>query len=232
MEKSNDLIVQRIKQLMAEHGLNQSRFAQKIGMDKSGFSKRLTGDVSTGEGVINKIVLAFGVHKKWLTTGVGEQYIVNKEINIITDFNFTRVPVIQSHIQNEYLNNFSNTEFINNMYSIPERVDTSFEGKYRVFQIEGDAMSDGTEKSILNNDLVLGREVSLDSIDIKCDSMVRRIFMVVYKNGIIPRKFCSYNNVTREIRFEPLNFLYSDMTINIDDIFELYNVVRILGRDI
>jgi len=228
----NSEIILRVRQLITDHNLSDGKFADAIDMDRSGFSKRMSGKVSVGKAFIEKIVSNFNVERQWLLTGIGDVYKKEREISIITDSNFTRIPVVQSQTQGEYLKFYKNEEFIKTLYSVPEKVDTSFKGKYRIFQVEGDAMVDGSQNSILSNDLVLGREVSLDSVESKCESMIRRIFMVTYKDGIIPRKFCSYNKETREIRFEPLNFLYSDIQIKLDDILELYNIVKILSREI
>lgn len=230
--KNNELIL-RVRHLIDDQKLSDGKFADRIEVDRSGFSKRMSGKMFIGKIVIEKIVHEFNVEKQWLLTGFGNVYRKEvNQINVIKDSTFTKIPMVQPQVQTEYLKHCKNEEFIKTLYTVPEKVDTSFQGQYRVFQIDGDAMVDGTQNSILSNDLVLGREVSLDTIDKRFESMLRRVFMVVYKDGIIPRKLCSYNRETREIRFEPLNFLYSEIVIKLDDVLELYNIVRILGREI
>lgn len=75
----NDEILLRVKELIDERNLSNGKFADVIKMDRSGFSKRMTGAVMVGEGFINRIVLELGVNKRWLTDGVGEKYIQAKE---------------------------------------------------------------------------------------------------------------------------------------------------------
>jgi hypothetical protein len=228
----NDDMRMRVRKLIDDYGSSDGKFADKMDMDRSGFSKRLSGKVIIGKAFINKLVLYFNVDKQWFLTGLGNPYNKDREINSVIESSFTHIPVVPTHIQSDYLKNYKNDDFINSLYSIPEKVDASFKGKYRIFQIEGDAMVDGSQNSILSNDLVLGRDVSLDSVDEKCGSLTLRIFMITYKDGIILRRFRSYNKETREIIFEPLNVLYSDTIIKLNDILELYNVIRIANREI
>ena len=67
-----NFIILRIKELMKHFNVSPAQFADKIKMDRSGFSKRMNGHVAIGDAVVNKIVLALNVNKDWLLTGEGD----------------------------------------------------------------------------------------------------------------------------------------------------------------
>lgn len=230
---NNESIILRVRELVNERNLSDAKFAALIDMEKSGFSKRMRGQVTIGSGVINKIVLALHINKTWLLTGVGEKYTKeNQEINIRKDYDFTPVPVIASISHSEYLRCHKSAEYIKELHSIPSKIDSSYKGGYRVFQVEGDAMFDGTFHSILSNDLILGREIKIDSINLHSESMFGRLFMVVYEAGIILRKFIAFDSESKAISLGALNPLYDTVVLSISSLLELYNIVKIIDREV
>lgn len=62
-------IINRIKELMKIFDLTPTKFAEKVGIPQGNFSKILNGKRPCGESIINKIVLATGCNKSWLTKG-------------------------------------------------------------------------------------------------------------------------------------------------------------------
>lgn len=63
----------RIRKLMTLFNLNQSEFADKIGINQSNLSNILKGIRPCGDGVANKILLSFpDINDKWLLFGIGE----------------------------------------------------------------------------------------------------------------------------------------------------------------
>ena len=73
--------VLRIKELMYLFRLNQSEFAERIGVTQSNFSAILNGKRPCGDSIVNKILLSFEqVGDKWLLTGEGEMLKNNNSI--------------------------------------------------------------------------------------------------------------------------------------------------------
>lgn len=78
--KTEDKIL-RIKELMVLFGLNQTEFADKIGINQSNLSNILKGVRPCGNGVIDKIRLSFPeLNDKWLLYGEGEMLKSNSSI--------------------------------------------------------------------------------------------------------------------------------------------------------
>lgn len=71
---TNEQSINRIRQLMDHLGLSQSAFAEKIGIDPSNFSKHINGKLPLSDNLFNKIVVAIGTSKEWLTSGKGSMW--------------------------------------------------------------------------------------------------------------------------------------------------------------
>jgi SOS-response transcriptional repressor LexA len=67
-------IILRIKELMEHFNFGSGQFADKIGMDKSNFSKLFTTDKPIGDGILTKIAYGLNVNKNWLLTGEGDMF--------------------------------------------------------------------------------------------------------------------------------------------------------------
>lgn len=74
-------IITRINSLMAKEADNPNSFSKKIGIDPSGFRKKMKGETPIMPKDIKKICEAFGVSKEWLEEGKGDIYI-NGNVNI------------------------------------------------------------------------------------------------------------------------------------------------------
>lgn len=71
MKKEIDVL--KIKAIMQHYGLNQTDFSAKTGIPKTSVSKILRGERICGEGVANKILLAFdNINAAWLFEDTGQ----------------------------------------------------------------------------------------------------------------------------------------------------------------
>lgn len=71
MKKEIDVL--KIKAIMQHYGLNQTDFSAKTGIPKTSVSKILRGERTCGEGIANKILLAFdNINAAWLFESTGQ----------------------------------------------------------------------------------------------------------------------------------------------------------------
>lgn len=68
------MIIDRVLKIIQASGLSQTKFAEKIGVDKSDLSKIIRRQRPLGEGKIARIVSRTGVSEHWLRTGEGEMF--------------------------------------------------------------------------------------------------------------------------------------------------------------
>lgn len=76
MEKEG--IIERIEVLMKKEADNPNSFSKKVGIDPSGFRKKMKGDSPIMPRDIKKISDALGVDREWLETGEGLKGTISK----------------------------------------------------------------------------------------------------------------------------------------------------------
>lgn len=84
--QGGDTIKNRIKELRASLGLNQTDFGSRLGLKQSTVAGYENGFRVPGDAVIVSICREFGVSETWLRTGEGEMYLTidkDQEIDYI-----------------------------------------------------------------------------------------------------------------------------------------------------
>lgn len=65
---------ERIKKVLAESKLTQVRFADKIGISRTGLQKLISGENNPSEQTIRAICSQFKVNREWLEEGIDPMY--------------------------------------------------------------------------------------------------------------------------------------------------------------
>lgn len=137
------------------------------------------------------------------------------------------VPIVSNYAYAGYLSGFSHTEFMDNLPTMPFFVDREYKGKYVAFEVRGDSMNDGSIDSYLPGDIVLGREVHKMHWHNKLH-INRWDFIIVHNtDGILIKKITDHNPETGDIVAHSLNSDYEDIKMNLKDVWQLFNVVRV-----
>ena len=79
-------IGERIKQVIAEQGITQAEFAQRLNISQSMVSKICSGAAEPSFRTISDICKTFGVDVIWLETGCGQMHSVDAEDNLLAVF--------------------------------------------------------------------------------------------------------------------------------------------------
>ncbi len=226
-------IVLRIKELMKSCGLNQTEFAEKIGMKQQNLSRILNGKANIGEGVINKILLSFDVNKEWLVSGEGEMLKSKQtsDARPLDNIHFMSVPFVPVHAQAGYLLGYGDPVYIEELPTMPVIADRHYKGKYRVFEVAGDSMDDGSRNSICDGDRILCREVKPELWRSKLHIKDWYFVLVSKTEGITVKQITNHNIDTGDVTCHPLNALFEDFVVNLNDVSELYNVIKVVDRN-
>ena len=104
----------RLQQFLQAENLSPSRFADQIGIQRSGMSHILSGRNKPGFDFIEKMLLAYpSINAEWLITGKGKMY---KEVKAASLFNTEElpesVPTIPLQLENDH-ENHSSEEYYN-----------------------------------------------------------------------------------------------------------------------
>ncbi len=151
----------------------------------------------------------------------------NTELKALANGKYlTTVPLITEDTQSTYIANFENDDFV------LKRPRISFLLAYRVeeecvaFEIGNKAMDNGNMDGIPLNSVVLGRLVPKSDLAKLVGK--QRIFIIVYKGGILCKEIVKINDEEDTISCHSFNTSpeYADFTIPMKDIGQLFAVVK------
>lgn len=219
------------------------QFAEFLGIKPTTLAmwfKRNTFDI---ELIFNKCE---SLNSEWLLTGKGEMLKPSTNKLAEDDLPFTyadhpestavpldnmmlmRVPIVTQYAYAGYLSGYSDPEYIEELPYIYIMVDREYKGRYQGFQVRGDSMYDGTDESIQEGVIAVGRNVAQHHWQSKLH--IRRWnFVIVHKEeGILVKKLIDHNVEQGTITAHSLNSYYEDRVFHLDEIAELWNVVKIV----
>ena len=137
------------------------------------------------------------------------------------------VPLVNQYAYAGYLDSYQNTNYMNELPKIPFFVDHFGKGNYMAFEVRGDSMDDGSSDSILNGDILLCRELGRQHWQSRLH-ITKYDFVIVHKtDGIIIKRITAHNVDTGDVTIHSLNTAYPDYQINLDDVNQLFNVLKI-----
>jgi transcriptional regulator with XRE-family HTH domain len=130
-----------------------------------------------------------------------------------------------------YLVGYADPEFLETLPKYTATVSHMPKGKYRYFEAEGDSMNDGTiENAILDGTVLQCRKILPHHWAGKLHSHKWTSFVFVHRTeGIIVKQVAEQNLDTGDVVLRSINpdkSKYPDFTVNLDDIREIYNVVK------
>lgn len=173
------------------------------------------------------------INSDWLMLGKGDMEIKptgQGNAKLVENIQYMEVPVIHIHARCGYLAGYGDPEYIDSLPTMPVIVDKTYNGNYRVFETEGDSMDDGSRKAIYEGDKVLCREVKRDLWQYKLHYNDWYFAIVDKKEGIVIKQIIDHDVENGIITCHSLNPLFNDYTIQLDDVAELYNVIKIVER--
>lgn len=130
-----------------------------------------------------------------------------------------------------YLLGYADPEYLETLPKYTATVTHMPKGKYRYFEAEGDSMNDGTiEHAILDGTVLQCRKILPHHWAGKLHSHNWSSFVFVHRSeGIIVKQVADQDLETGDVVLRSINpdkSKYPDFTVNLDDIREIYNVVK------
>jgi phage repressor protein C with HTH and peptisase S24 domain len=168
----------------------------------------------------------------WLLTGEGAMLKTDmNEAKPVNDLMYQNIPFVPIHAQAGYTKGYGDQEYIDQLPTIPVIVDKNYKGKYRVFEVEGDSMDDGSRNSLCEGDKILCREVKQELWTCKLHFKDWYFVMAMKNDGILVKQITEHEVENGIIHCHSLNPLFEDFEINLRDVAELYNVIKIVDRN-
>lgn len=228
----------RVEFIIEKEGLNKNSFSKAIGISNNVTITRIINEHRTpSRATCEKIVSAFPAYNlEWLLTGEGNMLTdapsqtYHSNARPVDDLSYMNVPVIHIKAQCGYLAGYGDTEYIDTLPTMPVIVDKTYHGKYRIFEVEGDSMDDNSRLAICDGDKVLAREVRRDLWLPKLH-INDWYFVIVHRTNGISIKQITAQDDKGNITCHSLNELFNDYTVNLDDVVEIYNVIKVVERN-
>lgn len=249
---------ERVKLIMEQEGYNKNSFSATIGLSNNVTITRLINEGrKPSRMTCEKIAQRFPQYNpNWILTGGGEMYQEKEEetvsipiykqeetqkvstnsqiisnVHPIENIGFMNVPLVHLRAQCGYLNGYGDQEYIDTLPTLPVIVDRTYHGNYRLFEAEGDSMDDGSRSSICDGDIVLGREVKRDLWQYKLHINDWYFIIIHRTEGISIKKIISHDVEHGIITCHSLNDMFRDYQLHLDEIAELYNLIKIVDRN-
>lgn len=228
----------RVELIIEKEGLNKNSFSKAIGISNNVTITRIINEHRTpSRATCEKIVSAFPAYNlEWLLTGEGNMLTdapsqtYHSNARPVDDLSYMNVPVIHIKAQCGYLAGYGDTEYIDTLPTMPVIVDKTYHGKYRIFEAEGDSMDDNSRLAICDGDKVLARDVRRDLWLPKLH-INDWYFVIIHRTKGISIKQITAQDDKGNITCHSLNELFNDYTVNLDDVVEIYNVIKVVERN-
>ena len=228
----------RVEFIIEKEGLNKNSFSKAIGISNNVTITRIINEHRTpSRATCEKIVSAFPAYNlEWLLTGEGNMLTdapsqtYHSNARPVDDLSYMNVPVIHIKAQCGYLAGYGDTEYIDTLPTMPVIVDKTYHGKYRIFEAEGDSMDDNSRLAICDGDKVLAREVRRDLWLPKLH-INDWYFVIVHRTNGISIKQITAQDDKGDVACHPLNGLFNASPVNLDDVVEIYNVIKVVERN-
>lgn len=212
--------------IYANTGISDGILSQKNGISEDNILKFLSYYKD-----INPDWLLYGngdmLRSENIVSEPSEKFIKDEVIKIELGSGIMRVPLVSQYAYAGYLGGYSDVEFMESLPTIPFIIDREYKGVYMAFEVRGDSMDDGSRNSYIAGDILLSRQVQQTHWQNKLH-INRWDFIIVHKtDGILLKKIISHIPSTGDIIAHSLNPDYDDIQLNLSDVVQLFNVVKV-----
>lgn len=150
---------------------------------------------------------------------------------IYTEFKFKYIPFVCTHAKAGYPSDSNEEDYLKSISDIPVFVNREYDGKLKIFEVEGDSMNNGTNRSYFDKDKILCKEVEKEmwNKDLHINDW---LFVIIHKTkGIVFKQIIDHNIETGDITCHSFNPDFADFELNLQDVSELYSVFKLVDRD-
>jgi phage repressor protein C with HTH and peptisase S24 domain len=137
------------------------------------------------------------------------------------------VPLVNKYAYAGYLSGFGDVEYIQSLPTVPMISDREGRGTYMAFEVKGDSMDDGSRDSYEQGDIIICREIAPHHWRNKLH-IHKYDFVIVHRTeGVLLKKISKHDTASGILTLHSLNPLYDDFTIDLDDVAQIFNVIRV-----
>jgi len=216
-------------------------FINSIGITKKEFERRC--DLSNGylnamrKGFggdkLNNVLAAFPeLNREWLLYGEGEM-LLNAFSRPAAGIVYN-APLVPKYMHGGFASGYGDDEYVAALPRYPFIIDgdTLPRGEYYAFEVKGESMDDGTDRSIKEGDICLCRVIAPHLYRDAPLHFRKWLFALVTNDGIVIKQITKHDTATGMITMHSYNPLYPDKEVPLADVKMVLNVVRCDRRPI
>jgi SOS-response transcriptional repressor LexA len=221
---------EKLKKALRDRGITQEDFAISLGMTRGNLIHHMKKEVLDYDFVLKLRDKGYSgivqsVVQKPADVQPSDTLALSDFISVYETGNLMHAPLVGQYAYAGYLSGFSDKEYMSELPKHPWIVDKGYKGNYVTFEVKGDSMDDGSSDAYKEGDLILCREVAQHLWQNKLH-IAKWDFVIVTENGILLKKIIDHNITTGNITLHSLNEMYEDVIINISQVRQLFNVVK------
>lgn len=223
--------IDRIEKFIKLKGFSIKGFEEKIGVSNGTIGTAIRRNSKVTDETLNNILRSFKeLSPEWLLTGEGDIYRPSYSEEQTGISNYMWVPLIRQRAQAGFLVGWGDPEYISELPKINIEVDREYKGNYVCFEVSGDSMDNGSSESILENDIILCREVQRHHWRNKLHINQWDFVLVHRTEGILVKRIISHDVETGDLILHSLNNYYEDQKVNMNDLIAIFNVIKVIDR--
>jgi DNA-binding XRE family transcriptional regulator len=212
-------------------GLTKRAFAAGLEVNEGSYNRMEAGALTVSANTIAAIKKSYpDVSIDWLLysdPALNKSKQQSLSPTLAPDQMVMRVPLVNQYAYAGYLSGFSDAEYLDELPHVPFYADREYKGTYMAFEVRGDSMDDGSRASIVEGDILLCREINPSYWQHKLHIHKWNFVIVHRDSGILIKQIIAHNVATGIITMHSLNGMYEDKKLNLKDVVQLFNVVKI-----
>lgn len=221
-----------LREILKEKAISQQVVADALGINVTNI--RRYDDLSKRS--LDEIVIISKVTGIDMSELIGSSVDVSvEEGNIYTprqanevsygDLIIMNVPLVSRYAYDDYLNNYLDDDYVNRLPKFPFSKGGE-QGRYIAFEMEGDSMIDDTDRYV-EGAILLCREIPKSLWGQITQYMKKWDFVIVHKEGILIKRVVDHDVENHRLTLHSLNPLYSDRIVDLVDVRQIFNVVKL-----
>ena len=211
-------------------GVGMAKIAERLGLTPQGLNFHLRKP-EIDEALLSKVKALKIAIKNNEPSFLSEPNLEYERSNamLLNPEKVMHVPLVNKYAYAGYMRGYGDAEYIESLPTVPFPVDRDYKGHYMAFEVSGDSMDVDARRSFRAGDIVLGREIGRQHWQDKLH-INKWSFVIVHRTeGILIKDIVRHDVSRGIITLHSLNPFYDDFDVSLDDVAQIYNVIKVIS---
>ena len=215
-----------LKRLRRDKNIKQNQLAELLGVGQSLISSIERGTRNISTEIYHKLAELYPDLNDYRYEN-GNKYETSTASPI--GLNIKIVKLVNKYSYAGFMNGHFETSYYDDLPDYPFFGDHDTRGNYLAFEVIGESMFDGTDESIKDGDVVIGKEVPRELWSSGLHMKKWSTYVIAHSvDGLVVKNITDLNFDDREFIVHSLNPEWDDRLYKFDDIVKLYHVKKVI----